>query len=144
VQNATDPSAAYSNIISLNLQLFVQALQLYAGLGGKAISNSLLSQSPKIQTGFRNIMQTIEICGESLTCLPTPPPGAEQADPIFRLLGREILATAGMLKQLMDQKDLHQREHLLMAFQDQLSQVNTSFHAAAGAYIQFLSPCIQQ
>ncbi len=130
MQNGISSPLAYKHILTVSFLLFLKSLQLYAELGERAITDPRMMRNAKIQSGLKNIIATIELCGSSLERLPASPPGAETVDPLFRDLGSEIQSFANALKQLARTENGEERKKRVLEFQDRALKLKINFHEA--------------
>ena len=130
MRDGIESAGAYEHLLTVNILLFLEAIKLYGKLGQRIVINPGMIRNVKIQTGIRNIITTIEICGNGMERLPVPPPGAESPDRRFHDLGKEIIGLAEILKRLASATEVEVRNKSALELQDQSGKIKADFRQA--------------
>ncbi len=124
----------YVNIVIVSSLLFLKSMQLYGAIGGGVFENSQVTKNPRTRKILAQIIGTIGACGSSMERLPDPPPGAEEADQLFRKFGKDILLFAKQLKALHETSKIPTKRQLVQEIGELKELVKHDFHDAVQAF----------
>ena len=97
----TKPTPAfYEQLLAVNMVYYLNAMQLFAEIGIRKITDPNTITNSRIQTGIADIIQMIELCGKNFQRFPRLPVGAEEAQHCFHDLGNDICLFAIVLQYL--------------------------------------------
>jgi hypothetical protein len=123
-------SFRYQQIATTSIILFSKSMRLYETLENQAAKDPDILKNGKVQKGLAQIIETIDTSGRGLESLPEPPFGMEDADRCFRELGKDIRTLAGYLNNLVDFRNIPNKQQNIYTFKAHAEKVKQNLRQA--------------
>jgi hypothetical protein len=136
MENQNLSQQEYENQLVFHLVIFLKAMQQYSIWGKRAAASDVLRTDPQFETGMRQILKAIDLCGQRFLALPEPPQNGIEADRVIRGMGREVGQFAESLENLLVTEDPLKRDQFVTVLAEKSRAIKQEYRQFAELYDQ--------